>query len=122
MKETRTFNKQVPASEATIFEISGGNPNGFLLSIENQDEANTLVYHFEKSDDGGETWEDIEFAASEGDPVVTFSVIATRVHNLKVSDSSPLIRFRAYGDVSISVTVQSFRRTPVDSDNFTFSI
>src|SRR4051812_28616074 len=52
MFTTRSFNKHTAVTDTVVFEITGGNPRGFGLFVENQDAAKTVVYYFEDSTDG----------------------------------------------------------------------
>lgn len=113
MHSSTTFNKMAPATENPIFLVSGSNPNGFVLSIQNQDAIGTLVYKMQESNDGGGTWENLEFPViGSPDPASTFTVVAGAAQSLKVTSTAPLIRMVGYGDVAVAISLLSFRSTP----------
>ena len=104
MNTVRTFNKQVPAAYATLFELIGSNPNGFVLSVENQDSLGTLVFKFQNSTDGGTTWTDIVFGEGEA-AQTSFTLLSGAVVTKTVTDTSSRIRLQAYGDVMTLLSV-----------------
>jgi hypothetical protein len=105
-----TLNKQVPAGSGnTVLDISGANPDGFALTIVNQDASSTLVYKLQSSSDGGSTWTDISFPTTGGGSQSVFTIIAGNVQTLRVVDNSPRIRVQAYGDLMATFSIKASR-------------
>ena len=110
-----TLNKQVPASNGTVLDISGANPDGFALTISNQDTSSTLVYKLQESSDGGSTWADIAFPISGGGTQSVFTIIAGNTQILRVVSSAPKIRIQAYGDLMAVISVKASRSHSLDA-------
>ncbi len=104
-----TLNKVIPASNATVLEIGGANPDGFSLTLSNQDTSSTLVYKLQESSDGGSTWADIAFPVTGGTTHATFTTVAGASHSLRVVATSSKIRLQAYGDLMAMISLQSHR-------------
>ena len=107
MHTTKTFNKTAPVVEGSIFRLFGINSAGYLISIENQDSANTVVYTFQESV-GGTTWTDITFDV-DGEDQTDFALLAGNSHTLKVKSTQPYVRMTAYGDAAVSVSISYFK-------------
>lgn len=108
MTVTHTFNLLVPSVESTLANMIGSNPDGFVVQIHNQDSIGSLVYKFQKSSDGGTTWEDIEF-----NEVSLFTLTGGDIVFIRITDTAPNIRLRAYGNLRAQVSVTSARNITV---------
>lgn len=105
MIATNAFSKFIPVADGTIFELIGAPAAGLAVFIANQDDAATMVYKFQGSDDGS-TWEDIEFTLAEGGTATQFSIIAgASPHLIKVVPATQRTRLVAHGDLKAEIGV-----------------
>ena len=109
MITTYSLNKRAPVVDGSILHILGYNVPGVLLSIENQDTANTMVYHFESSIDGA-TWTPISLPIdTNGNTAINFTVLAGQATLLKLNPPSPHLRLMAHGDLPVSLSLIVYR-------------
>ncbi len=108
MFTTRSFKKHAPVTDGVIFDLTGGNPKGFGMFIENQDSSRTTTYYLEDSPDGV-TYTRIAF--SNGGDSNIFTLLSGQAHSIKVNSTAAHIRLRAYGDADIDVILTQFTST-----------
>jgi hypothetical protein len=108
MITSKTFNRSVPASSDTIFELNGNVDGGVLVVIENLNENNTMVYKFQESYDGI-TWVDKSFALTGGGTGVQFTILPESHHEIKVNYTRQKLKMLASGNLltQISLTHRS---------------
>jgi hypothetical protein len=108
MITSKTFNRSIPASSETIFEVNGNVDGGLLVVIENLNENNTMVYKFQESYDGI-TWVDKSFALSGGGSAITFTILPESHHEIKVTYTRQKLKMVASGNLlaQISLTHRS---------------
>jgi hypothetical protein len=113
MQITRTFNKLIGVSAATVFELVGQNANGFAIRLENQDPANTMVYKFQSSLDGV-TWTDLPLPIGGGGTAITFALLPATNQLINIMQTGR-IQMVASGDLQASLSISTFYPSAIDA-------
>lgn len=98
MQVSRSFIREVGAAESSLFEVLGNVDGGLLVSIDNTDQNNPLLYRFQESYDGV-TWVDKTFTTSGGDTASQFSIAPEAHHEIKVAYTRQRLRLMASGNL-----------------------
>jgi len=113
MLVSKFLNKQIAASEAETIRVDGS-VDTLVISLQNQDALNTLIYKFQESANGSD-WTDITLPVSTGGTATQFQVAAGEVQSIKVTSSEQYLRIMASGDLMAGIGLQY----QVDSDTDT---
>lgn len=111
----QSLNKRIAVTDTVVLDLLYNNQFGFGIFIENQDAANTMVYRFEQSVDGGTTWVVVPFAVEGSDvPATIFAITARDTHHIKVS-AAGRVRMVARGDLNAACHLSIFRPSLTDT-------
>ncbi len=114
-----SLNKRAPVVDGSILHIFGSNAPGVLIGIENQDSANTLVYHFETSPDGS-TWSAMSLPIDNlGNTAVNFTLLSGAVQLLKINPMQSHLRLKCYGDLPVGLSITVYHPSDVSTTEVT---